>query len=457
MAELTDFPDARWEDLLDLIETGKVVPIVGRRMSLVETGDGRSVPLQQAVSERLATELGVDPLPAGWGLNELYLSIANKNSFGADTFHPKLKRVLRSFQPQLEPLRKIAEIAHFRLFLSTAIDGFLEQAVREVCSARGETVAGFTFAPGYQAPHQPLLQPGVVCVYNLLGSRDTCPSWAVTDEALVEFVLALQSEKYRPEQLFDVLNDHHILAIGCQIPDWLGRFFLRSLRDGPLAEQREVNFLVEDARDNDVAFAHYLNSFGKKSYVSPGDAFAFVDELNRRWKLRFGDDAPKLPLPHVDADNAAAGEPAEAPGQVFISYSHEDRDAAQRLFDRLRASHVDVWKDDRNDALPKGANWDREIERRIADCACFVPLVSEHTGRTDESYFWKEWNLALGRFELMNRDVRRFIFPVLCDAGVKLPAQFGPMQATVLTDAGDVESLAASLRREQQRHRKGGR
>jgi hypothetical protein len=31
------------------------------------------------------------------------------------------------------------------------------------------------------------------------------------------------------------------------------------------------------------------------------------------------------------------------------------------------------------------------------------------------------------------------------------------MQATVLTDAGDVESLAASLRREQQRHRKGGR
>jgi hypothetical protein len=453
MADLTDFSESKWEDLLDLIETGNVVPIVGRRMSLVDAGDGRTLPMQQALAERLAAELGVDPLPTGWGLNELYLSIANKSSFSAGTFHPKLRRVLQSLKPQLEPLRKIAEIVHFRLFLSTAIDGFLEQAVREVSAARGETVAAYTFAPGHVGPRQALLQPGEVCVYNLLGSRETYPDWAVTVESLVEFVLALQSEKYRPQQLFDALHDHHILAIGCQIPDWLGRFFLRSLRGGPIADQREVNLLVEDARDNDVAFAQYLNSFGQESYVAPGDAFAFVSELNRRWKLRFGDAPPPLP----PGPGGGPEEATEAPGKVFISYCHEDREAAQRLYDRLRASHVDVWKDDRDDALAKGSAWDREIERRVADCACFVPLVSRHTGERTESYFWKEWYLALERFKMMNRDLRRFIFPVLCDAGAQLPEQFRAMQATQLADTGDVDALVASLRQEQQRQRKGGR
>jgi hypothetical protein len=52
--------ERRWVDLLDLIETGKVVPIVGRRLSLVDTGGETPIPFQKAVAERLAKELGVD-------------------------------------------------------------------------------------------------------------------------------------------------------------------------------------------------------------------------------------------------------------------------------------------------------------------------------------------------------------------------------------------------------------
>jgi hypothetical protein len=458
MAETAGIAEERWEGLLDSIELGKVVPIVGRRLSLIEGEGGKPMTLQKAVAERLARDLGVDPLPAGWGLADLHRAAAEKDDFGLDAFHPKLKRLVAGMPPHLDPLRKLAEITHFHLFLSTAFDGFLEQAVREVRGSN-ESVCAYSFAPGYDNPQRPIARPGEVCVYHLLGSRETCPNWAVTAEELVEFVLGLLSEKYRPEQLFVALKDRHLLAIGCQIPDWLGRFFLRALRNGPISEQKGSNLLVEDALEADAAFGRYLQMFGKKALVVPGDAVGFVDELHRRWKARVGDAVP--------ANMAAAGarpvamdagaSASERSAKVFLSYAHDDGAMAQQLYDYLRGQGIDVWKDDRYDALAKGANWDHEIRRQIADCACFVPVITRHTTDTSDSYFWKEWNLALDRSLQMNRLRRRFIFPVIGERGVDLPEQFRDSQSTLLGDDDDRAALARSLREEQRRLRKEAR
>ncbi|HOM15586.1 MAG TPA: toll/interleukin-1 receptor domain-containing protein, partial [Rubrivivax sp.] len=358
MAATAGIAEDRWEGLLDAIELGKVVPIVGRRLSLVQVDGAAPAALHKAAAERLALDLGIDPLPAGWGLSELDRVAKEKDAFDLDAFHPKLKRTIAGMTPYLEPLHKLAGIAPLRLFLSTAIDGFLERAVRETRGAN-EPVCAYSFAPGHENPLRRIDRPGEVCVYNLLGSGDTCPNWAVTAEDLVEFVLGLLSEKYRPEQLFSALKDKHLLAIGCQIPDWVGRFFLRALRNGPLSEQRGLNVLVDDALDTDAALGRYLQGFGKKALIVPGDAVAFVDELHRRWKLRAGDQiAPLQPAAAVRAPSPAGDDARQRAAKVFLSYAHDDGAVAQQLYDYLRTQGIDVWKDDRYDALAKGANWD---------------------------------------------------------------------------------------------------
>ena len=455
MADGSVITDERWTSLLDSIELGKVVPIVGRSLSLVQGEDGAIVPLQRLAAQRLAREIGVDPLPEGTGLPELHRRMAEDDDFDIETFHPKLRRVLAGLTPQLEPLRKLAEISHFRLFLCTAFDGYLDQAVRAVRGAQGETVATYTFAPGYENPQRPIVRSGEVCVYNLLGGSATYPNWAVTVEELVEFVLGLHSEKYRPEQLFVALKDRHLLAIGCQMPDWLGRFFLRALRNGRISEQKGSNHLVEDAVDADAALGRFLQMFSKKSLVVPGNAVQFVNDLHRRWKERVGDSAP-APLAAPALGEAAAAM-SEQPAKVFLSYAHGDGALAQELFQYLRGQGIDVWKDDRYDNLAKGGNWDHEIRRQIADCACFVPLITTHAADVSESYFWKEWNLALERSQTMNSLKRRFIFPVLSERDVELPEQFKDSQWTLLNDDGDRDALARSLRDEQRRLRKEAR
>jgi len=458
MAEPFKITEARWTDLLDLIEMGKVVPIVGRRLSMVQPDDGGPpVPLPHALADRMAAEVGLEALPSGWGLSKLYMTMAESNSYSIDAFHPKLKRVLGALKPQLDVLRQLAEITPFNLFLSTAIDGFLETAVREVRGAQGQTIVSHTFAPGHENPMRPLLGRGEVCVYNLLGSRQTCPNWAVTTEGLVEFVIGMQGEKYRPDRLFDALKDRHLLAIGCQIPDWLGRFFLRSLRQGPISVERASTFMVDDAHDADQSFGDYLALFSKRSFVVPGDAVAFTEELARRWKERAGTTQSAATAPAWAAPAAQpAGVPAQQPaaGAVFLSYSHDDGDQAQLLYEFLRSQRIDVWKDDRDDAIGKGTNWDQVINRRIADCACFVPVISRDTASTSDSYFWREWNLALDRSRQMNGLARNFIFPVLCEPGLPVPEQFEPWQWSVLSNDADRQALADGLRREQQAVRK---
>jgi len=104
--------------------------------------------------------------------------------------------------------------------------------------------------------------------------------------------------------------------------------------------------------------------------------------------------------------------------------------------------------------LDKGSAWDLEIKRRIADCACFVPLVTRNTSSDSESYFWSEWNGAIDRTQRMDRAHRRFIFPVLADEGTAIPEIFATMQATRFSDPMDMTALADDLRREQQRFRK---
>src|SRR5436305_5193458 len=186
----------------------------------------------------LAKQLSIAPRDPPWTLSELFVESARTTRYSADSFHLMLRKELDAATPAAGPLEQLADITDFKLFLSTGIDSFLEKAVRKVRGAAGEPVRTIAFAPdGYYDLPGRLEDTDGVTVFKLLGGRETCPNWVVTVENALEFVIALHGEKYRPANLLDSIKDRHLLAIGCQIPDWLGRFFLRCLRGGPISAQ----------------------------------------------------------------------------------------------------------------------------------------------------------------------------------------------------------------------------
>jgi hypothetical protein len=97
---------------------------------------------------------------------------------------------------------------------------------------------------------------------------------------------------------------------------------------------------------------------------------------------------------------------------VFISYAREDLAAVQKLKAGLDAVGITTWFD--LDRLEGGDDYDRKIQRNIARCSYFVPVVSATTQRRLEGYFRREWSYAIDR----SRNIAEgalFILPVCID------------------------------------------
>ena len=80
---------------------------------------------------------------------------------------------------------------------------------------------------------------------------------------------------------------------------------------------------------------------------------------------------------------------------VFISYAREDLLAVQRLKAALDQAGLKVWFD--MERLESGDDYDRKIQKNIARCAYFIPVVSANTERRLEAYFRREWSYAIDR------------------------------------------------------------
>jgi hypothetical protein len=101
-------------------------------------------------------------------------------------------------------------------------------------------------------------------------------------------------------------------------------------------------------------------------------------------------------------------------GDVFISYSHEDRDRAQLLVTAFKKDGLTVWWDV---DLPPGGTWDRLIEQRLHTARSVVVLWSEVSV-----------NKAWVREEALDAFQRSVLVPVLID-DVPPPLGFRHVQA----------------------------
>jgi hypothetical protein len=238
----------------------------------------------------------------------------------------------------------------------------------------------------------------------------------VTDQDILEFLHRLQSELYRPPVLFDQLRDNHLLFLGCDFPDWLARFFVRTLTNEPLSMPRDTTGFVADRRAHEeVSLSLFLRDSRVETY-SEGSAVEFVDELYERWTAAYPDAEFDRPteVPETGDGPATVSSLVEGPGMpvgsVFLSYASEDRTLVEKWWEALDDEGIDAWFDRRE--LRAGDSWDQKIRRNIRRCSLFVPFVSTHAQRRLEGYFRKEWTWALDRREGMAEELP-FIVPVI--------------------------------------------
>ena len=420
-----------WEDLLNFIEEKRVIPIVGPELLKVETEAGPRL-LHDWMAEKLAAKLGVDTarLPQPYTLNDVVCWFLASRGRREDTY-TRMRSILRetSFAPP-RALRQLAEIADFDLFITTTFDSLLEAAVNEVRfgGAQSAEVIGYTpnRVADLPAEREHLQRP---VVYHLLGRCSASPTYVISDEDMLEFVCALQSEHLTPEKLFFELEHSHLLIIGSNFSNWLARLFLRMAKRRRLSDPRDVGeVLADDHTGSDERLMAFLQQVSVRTRVYAG-AEQFVDELHRRWTARR---RPAEVIALAAAPRRVLPPEREMPeNAVFISYAREDLAAVQRLKGALDAAGVTTWFD--MERLEGGDDYDRKIRRNIERCAFFVPVVSAATERRLEAYFRREWSYALDRTRNMADDAL-FILPACIDAtdprAARVPDKFKAVHIT---------------------------
>jgi TIR domain len=255
-------------------------------------------------------------------------------------------------------------------------------------------------------------------VFQLLGKLEATGDYGITEEKILEFSHRLQSRDFRPKNLFDALRARNLIAVGCNLPTWLTRLFLRASKGDQLFTQGARGLIADRTSQLDTAFVMFLERRRTALYPD-GDAVQFVEELHRRWMERFGHIADSGPIPVVAMDAPSAID--FRPDSVFISYASDDRQQAERVKQAFDEAGVDAWFD--QSELRSGDDFRLKIERSIENCSYFVPLISSHTARMEKRFFWREWNKAIDEARAYPPNYP-FIQPILLD-DTPLPPEFG--------------------------------
>jgi hypothetical protein len=418
-----------WEDLLAFIEDGRVVPVIGPELHTVVI-DGQELPLYRVLAERLLQKYGLRRCDAGdsgaradnevelrkhFELNDAVSELSRRGRRVGDLYRPinDLLRGLLGAEPAIPAaLTDLGHITDFRLFVTTTFDDLLARALdtaRPNFGPRTDKIAYAPGQPGEQAHDLPDMQPtNYRAVFHLFGQASPSPFFAINDEDVLEYIYNLQGgEGARPGRMLAELRRCHLLLIGCNLADWLSRFFIRLANQVRLSGERsKKEFIVGDEVAHDQSLTLFLERFSHNTRVYPGDPGRFVSELLRRWRER-----RLQPVQSGPAETPALPEKMGA-GEIFVSYSRDDIGAARELCSGLEAIGAGViWLD--KIKLRPGDEWNRQINAALKRCDLFLPILSANTEARTDGYFHEEWKAA----EERGRRIfgRRFIIPIVVD------------------------------------------
>ncbi|MEO5595770.1 MAG: toll/interleukin-1 receptor domain-containing protein [Lysobacteraceae bacterium] len=445
---LQAFDEDAWDDLLNYIEERKVIPIIGPDLLRVQTDRGLR-PLYEWLAEKLAARLSVDTvgLPQPLTLNDVMCCYLGQRGRREEAY-TRVRSIMREmvFEPPLA-LRQLAQITDFNLFVTTTFDPLLEMAVNLERHGGQPSADVIAYAPNRVVDlpsERSELQRTVV--YHLLGRLSASPTYVLSDEDMLEFICALQSEHLTPEKLFHELEHNHLLLIGSDFSNWLARLFLRMAKRKRLSDPRDfTEIFADDHTAKDERLVAFLQQVSVRTRVY-GGAEAFVAELHERWTRRqrpqsssaASGNAPQRFLP------PAREMPENA---VFISYAREDLPAVQRLKAALDDAGLVTWFD--LDRLEGGDDYDRKIRANIARCSFFLPIISNATQRRHEAYFRREWSYAVDRARNM-ADGAVFILPLCIDdtseASALVPEQFKALHIVRVPDGEPTPDFLRRLR-----------
>jgi hypothetical protein len=408
------------QSLHEALRTNAVVVVLGPDAVRVQLDPASSatVPLYEAVADELCAAYSIT-MPEGQAAASsgswlLHRAVAQILTQSGELSVEKLRRSVSATVNAVSRrvvaaplLKRLAALRAFDLFVCLTPDDLLVTALGQVLGPDNVHVSAYApNADSSQRVDVPSPVAGSTRVFFPLGRSAAGSRLAIHEEDALEFLYKFQEDGVRrAPNLLTELRSRDLLLLGCNMPDWLGRDFLRLANESRLSSQdRKMEFFAADPQDS--ALNTFLSRFDPNASVFPWSPEEFVTELEAVMTTTGSATMPLPPPPRTAAARSGSSAPT-----IFISYAGEDAEAARSLARSLAdVGFGDIWLDKRK--LIAGDDWSDRIDEAIEQCDFFMPILSLHADQRREGVFWEEWRKALARAMRVND---AFLLPIGVD------------------------------------------
>lgn len=398
--------EREWEKLTNMVLAGSVVPVTGPGLLSVDSAPGKTELLYDRWGRALAEESGMQ-IPDTCPIPLLYYVTNHRcQELAAHELAYEIDDVVRRQEaPIPEAVRKLAEMDCFPLYLTTTVDHQLKRALDRQRSSNGEGAHQILFSPRGAKAQVDLpdeISREIPTVFHLFGATNPVDgAFAKTEDDLIQFSWSLLDNSYAPDRLYQYLAQKTVLLVGCQFPDWLGRFLLYALHQN----RPDALNMYYVGGELERGLEDFLRR-RKAKILRVSEPTDFVSELHRRWAARKPANAERGP-----------GQVAPAPmktGSVFLSYAREDRPLVARIRAQLEAANIDTWMDETG--LEPGVEFQQVIHDNIRQASFFLAFISRSLDAPDRPgrFLWKEWRWAED-VSLERRREDTFLQPICID------------------------------------------
>ena len=457
---MEEINERNWSLLLEAINNGSVVPILGNEIFQINTDDNKEL-LEEFIIKELAKKFDV-PYEAGMGYSSIndkiedlnFQSLRFRRTGDITDIYYEINSIFRNIQfSELILLKKILSIGKFPLILTTSFNPIIEDILLET----SENTKVYSYNRSMKSDIPNNISAESPALYYLFGRLSKMKnSFMVTEDDLLDYLHCWHNDDTRPKNLVKYLENKYLLIIGCDYPNWLFRFLWYSIRSFSLsATNYETQGLVaNNTLKKDYELIKFLSRVQTHVYE---DSALFIDKLLERWnayKVEF-----KIEEKDENNDNDEESKPESVESvkidtnktvDIFISYAHEDYAAASQLEKLLTENGASVWLDKR--ALSPSEDYRAEIKAMIQKSKRFMPVLSSNTIKEESRFFRREWTWALSELEC--RLSIPYIAPVVVDSidinDILIPEQFRSVNIIDYNNVDldqDVKKLIRSIRK----------
>lgn len=388
------------ENLIEMKDA--VIPIVGDDVFYVESSDNRRRSIHEYLLECFIDEYGDDGLTdvdrSAIVKGEFY-GLSKLEKFYPADFETDYRRYIRQARKNDmikmdETVRMFLATFRFPIIVTTTCFDFIENAIKEM------HYTSMAYMP--RGANVLSLDAAVPTVYHIFGLISDGAQWVYNEDKLLEFLHALHNSDTTTVALKKYIDSRNcrMLALGCNLPDWLFRFLWYPLKSNATASRQKKGYWINE-RQIDDSFNDFLDNI----------KFYSTHQLNEILTLAVKQQK------EIEALSSASNTEDESHFDAFLSYASEDKHIAEQVFDLLTERGYKIWFDKEGDGkIEAGSNYMKKIETGVRNSRYYIPLITGNFLNkvcNPESNLKKELDIVRNHYKSFTTAPERYSIPII--------------------------------------------